>query len=268
MSKFISLSGGHGGSDSGATGNGYKEKDLSIELVNLIAKYLIEGYIGFVLNAIQEKNSSGQFKSVSSYGTESGFFASIHFNSNSGNAGTGTEVLQGKFGNARCRVINNVLAKYFTNRGIKEVDTDSYYMLREADFDMIVEICFINNKSDMEIYQKNKNKIAKDLADAIAKYEGLSKKEATVEYKKYASVSSENRNQYYDVRMKIEVGTGMIWEDLNATKSTGVTIGEYFKDFINSRYVGTIIKDGQKWWMHECLNSHGVKRYYCYKREM
>lgn len=182
MSKYICLSGGHGGTDSGAVGNGYKERDLTIELAKLIDKELKASYTGFTSKVIQEKDSNANFRSQSSYGTATGFYMSIHFNSNSGTPGTGTEILQGKYGSSRCKTINNVLSKYFKNRGIKKVDTDSYYMLREAEFDMIAEICFINNSSDMKTYQANKTKIAKDLAAAIATSEGLTKKDEPDKY--------------------------------------------------------------------------------------
>lgn len=178
MSKYIVFSAGHGGTDPGAVGNGYKEHTLALELWNLVADYIRDNYKDVVVKVVEEKDSNGNFKSFSSYwgNYKSGGAYSGHFNSYTSSSAHGTEVLVGNFGTKRCNAVNKALAKHFSNRGLKEVNTNDYYMLREVGFDMIMETCFISSKSDMDYYQKNKKTIAIDLAKAIASVEGLTKK--------------------------------------------------------------------------------------------
>lgn len=194
--KFITLTGGHGGTDSGAVGNGHKEKDVAMKFANLVSKYLKLQYTGMVITVQQEKTTKGEFKSVSTYWNKSntGGGYSFHLNANSGTPGHGTEVLKGKFGSARCDAVNHALAKWFDNRGVKNTDTNNFYMLREAGFDGIFEICFINNASDMKILMDNIEEIAKEVALAIGKVEGLMEKKSNTtnkrNYKKFKKVDS------------------------------------------------------------------------------
>lgn len=254
MSKFISISGGHGGDDPGAVGNGFKERELTIELANLIIKYLKEGYTGFTFKVQQEKVSPSNFRRPSDYGLANGFYMSIHFNAGGGH---GTEILQGKFGSRRCKIINDVLSKYFTNRGIKTPNTNDYFMLREADMDMIVEICFIDSKSDMDEYEKNKNKIAKDIADAIARSEGLTKKEATVEDKYYFEIIEKLRNGYV---LKPILDT-YIFNDFEAT-SKYTSMGKGSTPLSTTGGAGT---NDKGYYMHKTI-IHGNTKYVALKK--
>lgn len=171
-------SAGHGGSDPGAVGNGYKEKDLSIELTNGVNSFIKNNYEDPRMKLIQEKDNMGNFRPLSAYWGiyKSGVALSWHFNSSKDKSAHGTEVLQGKYGTSNIKPINDVLAKYFKNRGIKQPDVNNFYMLREMGFDGIIEVCFISNASDMKIYQANKKQIWAELGTAIAKLLGLKKK--------------------------------------------------------------------------------------------
>lgn len=197
--KFITITGGHGGTDSGAVGNGHKEKYVAIEFANLVVKHLKANFTGMTITCQQEKTSTAKFKTVSEYWDKSntGGGYSFHLNSNSGTPGHGTEVLKGNFGSERCNAVNKALDNWFVNRGVKDIDTSQYYMLREAGFDGIFEICFINNSSDMKILMDNIEEIAKDVALAIGEVEGLTKKKSNTtdkrNYKKFKKV-----NTYYN----------------------------------------------------------------------
>lgn len=265
--KFIVLSAGHGGTDPGAVGNGYEEHNLAWEFVKLVRDYLNNNYTGQTINTLEEKNSSGNFKTNSQYWTKatSGGAYSFHFNAASSASATGTEVLVGNYGTSRCTRINNALAKHFKNRGLKSVDTSQYYMLREVGFDMIAEICFISNSDDMKIYQANKSKIVANVGDAIATNEGLTKKTTTKKTYRYAKQVTECSG-YYRSHCQITSGSATIWTDINCTKSTGDNLNDRGIKFINSRYVKKIEKNGYYWWVHEYVTTKGNKRYYCYKR--
>lgn len=174
MSKKITMTAGHGGTDPGAVGNGYQEHALAWDFIKRVKKYLQDNYIRVNVTIFEEKNAKGQF--LASYGTAEGIYLSFHFNASTNINASGTEVLQGKYGTKYINEVSAALSRHFRPRGIKQANTDNFYMLREAGFDGIVEICFISNKGDMDYYIKNKDNIVASVAEAIASEAGLTKK--------------------------------------------------------------------------------------------
>jgi len=94
----------------------------------------------------------------------------IHFNSFNGQA-YGTEVLikAGYPADAEDTKLKNVLEKYFKARGFKSIDWlyNANAMAGTGISYRLLEICFIDNNSDMAIYEKHKQAIAKELVEAI-----------------------------------------------------------------------------------------------------
>lgn len=274
--KFITLTGGHGGTDSGAVGNGHKEKDVAMQFANLVSKYLKIYYTGVVITVQQEKTTKGEFKSVSAYWNKSntGGGYSFHLNSNSGTPGHGTEVLKGKFGSTRCDAVNHALAKWFDNRGVKNTDTNNFYMLREAGFDGIFEICFINNASDMKILMDNIEEIAKEVALAIGKVEGLTEKKGgqVKEFYFFEATELTRYTQFlYDGSKFMGKAKSMlkcindtyIYEDRECTvKNSGLKKGSTFVSLGNCGYGYN--KKG--YYTHDVITEYG-KFYVCYKKK-
>lgn len=157
----ILLSAGHGGTDCGSIGadNG-KEKDRTLELANLITSKLKQ--VGHQVTVKQEKNSSGNWNHANRNGFD--YALSIHFNAFNGTA-TGTECLYknavGKASELSKRVANVLGIK---DRGAKQ-RTDLYMM--DIDFDALIEVCFHDNKGDLEIYNNKKNEVATVIAEVI-----------------------------------------------------------------------------------------------------
>lgn len=174
MALKITMTAGHGGTDPGAVGNGYEEHAVAWAVVKDIKQYIIDNYVNPDVTVYEEKNSKGQF--LSTYGTGKGIYLSFHLNASTDKNANGTEILKGKYGKTYIDQVSEILGKYFKQRGIKDTDTDKFYMLREVEFDGIVEICFISSSNDMEKFFANRDKIIKDLADAIASEAGLNKK--------------------------------------------------------------------------------------------
>lgn len=174
MALKITMTAGHGGTDPGAVGNGYEEHAVAWAVVKDIKQYIIDNYVNPDVTVYEEKNSKGQF--LSTYGTGKGIYLSFHLNASTDKNANGTEILKGKYGKTYIDQVSEILGKYFKQRGIKDTDTDKFYMLREAGFDGIVEICFISNKGDMDYYIKNKDNIVASVAEAIASEAGLTKK--------------------------------------------------------------------------------------------
>ncbi|WP_249029629.1 N-acetylmuramoyl-L-alanine amidase [Tannockella kyphosi] len=171
--KLLLIS-GHGSGDSGAVGNGYKESDLTIEVVKNIKNYLDE-YMSVTVydtnrNAFKDCQK-GQFK-IGRYD----YILEVHFNAFNGKA-TGTEcfVTTREKGIGVEQKIMKKMAKYFKLR-----DNDAIFDgVKRKNFLVIntcksrgmsgclLEVCFIDNPSDIKIYQENKLEIAKDIGDAI-----------------------------------------------------------------------------------------------------
>ena len=176
----ILLISGHGAGDPGASGNGYKEADLTRELVNLIATRLRKYATVDIYN--QSRNA---FKDVKAGVFKPGkydYVLEVHFNAFNGNA-HGTEIYvtsREKGITVEQNIMKNMKA-FFTLR-----DNDSVFDgVKRENFAVInkcknlgmsgalLETCFIDNASDMRTYQENKNDIAQAIVNGIASGFGL-----------------------------------------------------------------------------------------------
>ena len=154
---------GHGDGDPGAIGNGYKERDLTLEVTNLLDAQHENIHAYTAGNVYAQGNLATVAKGYETV-TE------IHFNAFNKTA-KGTEVLihSAYEPDGVDTKILNVLSKYFQNRGIKKrSDLGNMNIAYNKGINYrLVEVCFIDNAEDIKIYQANKNKIAKEIAEAI-----------------------------------------------------------------------------------------------------
>ena len=109
-------------------------------------------------------------------------FVSIHFNSGGGH-GSEAFTKNGKYMEQADRVLKNLEALGFTNRGIKNREL---YVINHTNAPaMLIEVCFVDSKSDTDLYNKlGADIIAQALCNAIigeteeltmAQYEELKK---------------------------------------------------------------------------------------------
>jgi len=93
MAYKICIDPGHGGSDPGAVGNGFKEKDLTLKLALFLRDYLAadQNYEP-VMTRSTDINPSVNERATFGNNAKAALFMSIHFNSASGTSGTGFEV--------------------------------------------------------------------------------------------------------------------------------------------------------------------------------
>lgn len=93
-------------------------------------------------------------------------FVSIHFNAG---RGKGTEVYTygGKEHAEALNILKNMSKLGFTNRGVK--DGSSLYVVKRTNAKaMLIEVCFVDTKSDVELYeQRGANAVAKAICNAI-----------------------------------------------------------------------------------------------------
>ena len=169
MSKIFGLDAGHctSGADTGAQGNGYKEQDLTRQVVTYLSEYLEnEGHITKYCHchSASSVNESLRYRvnKANSLGVD--YFVSIHLNAG---GGVGTETYICARGGEAERVakrVNSKLVQYgYRDRGVK---VGNLYVIKNTNAPAIlVECCFIDSASDMTKFN------AKSIAKAIA--EGL-----------------------------------------------------------------------------------------------
>jgi len=185
MSKRkIWLSSGHGGNDSGAVGNGYTERDLAIELRQLIYTELCT--LG--ITAELDKNSNALKETIQAFRnlvSPSCILVDIHFNA-AGPTATGTETfipenytefeleLASKL--SKCIFDTLEIPLRGSVKGKLGVKTEAMSARKTLGFmrltgqNILLEIAFISNKSDMEKYQANKRMLAFKLANILYTY--------------------------------------------------------------------------------------------------
>lgn len=169
----ILLISGHGAGDSGAVGNGYKEADLTREVVNILKNKLsnyaqVEVY-NQSRNAFKDVGNGTLQVNWSNYN----YVFEVHFNAG---GGKGTEIYTTREEKAKTveQKVMDKLGQYFTVRGVKEKNFNVIYSAKKSGVSSaLLETCFIDNANDMNIYQSNKDGICQAIAEGIAEGFGL-----------------------------------------------------------------------------------------------
>ena len=133
------------------------------ELASLMKQYATKTHF------ITDKNVY-YFKNIETVSKGYESVTELHFNSFNTQA-YGTEVLikDGFKPDKTDTALKNVLEKYFKARGFKFVDWlyNANVMAETGISYRLIEVCFIDNNTDMAIYEKNKHAIARELMEAI-----------------------------------------------------------------------------------------------------
>lgn len=177
MRKII-ISAGHGGSDPGAAGNGFVERDLAIELRLLIVnelktKYGIDALIDSPQNALAQTLAwlRGKFSSKD-------ILLDLHWNSG---GGTGIEVIIPDVSSSFERNIAQVFADRISDitglkkrsGGVKPEGATARKRLgwmRPNAENVLIEMCFIDSRIDIAAYQNNKINISKAIAKVLFEF--------------------------------------------------------------------------------------------------
>lgn len=173
--KKVVVDFGHGvGKDRGANGIVSEES-----IINAVGSLVVKGLrsVGDEVLEVRPSSTSSVTDSLSqrcvsanNWGAD--LFISIHANAG---GGRGTEVFTygGKELVTARKVLNNIVALGFTNRGIKG---ESLYVTNHTNMDaMLLEICFVDTQSDIDLY--NSVGVAR-IANAIV--EGLTGRTSSV----------------------------------------------------------------------------------------
>lgn len=175
--KRVIISTGHGGLNDrlpGAVGNGYKEHDVVVELMHLVGEQLKTLGVAYTLMdesvaVTANQNVNNIVANHKALGLDSETLdISLHLNAG---GGTGTEVL---YNDVDMLPVAKEFSKEIASllglrdRGAK-LRTDLGF-LRGLKGDILIEVIFIDSKTDVQVYQAKKKEVAKLLAMLITKY--------------------------------------------------------------------------------------------------
>lgn len=180
--RKVYISAGHSsklgaGRDVGACSNGFFEGVEAAELRNIIYTELKK--LG--ITASVDKDDSilaDTLRAFKNLTTKDSIVIDIHFNSASESA-TGTETLvpdnPTQFEKDLAEAVNNSIVKTLglKSRGVKTEASSHHGRLgffRLTGENILLEVCFISNKSDMESYRKNRFILGKNIAEIIFKF--------------------------------------------------------------------------------------------------
>lgn len=170
---------GHHAKDPGAVSSKWIERDLNIEIGQLIIDHLINVSSGI---AIAHDHPTEDLKAVvarinklNANSSENDISLHIHFNAATPKA-TGTECFipyrhtedESKLAKRICADTSSVLG--IKNRGVKysaESNRGGLYVDQLTEVNILWEVCFLTNSEDMEAYTKNKRALAKAVGDIL-----------------------------------------------------------------------------------------------------
>ena len=167
MGKLICVDAGHGGTDSGAVGNGIKEKDIALKAALKLGELLKKQGFNVIFTRAADKfiNLGERCRIANSNAAD--LFISVHINSASSVQARGTETLcysQNSFAEI---VQKNLIERLKTkDRGVKE-RKDLYVLNGTKMLAVLLEIAFISNPQDASLLKKDL--FLDDFANAVVK---------------------------------------------------------------------------------------------------
>lgn len=173
---IVCIDAGHGGTDVGAVNKNRYEKDDNLKIAKLIEKYLQEHGIKTVMTRDNDTNVSLRQRCKIANREEADIFVSVH--RNSATTGNGIEIWTSSLKKKKdLNLANSILQKLAEteiqgNRGVKSGTAKGgftdYYVLKNTQMpSCLVELGFISDDKDNELFDKNLEHYAKAIADGI-----------------------------------------------------------------------------------------------------
>ena len=180
---MIVIDAGHGGIDSGASGNGLLEKDLTL----LISKYMKERFDELGIPSKMTRTTDETLtpservnRILNAYGNSPEVLViSNHINAG---GGEGSEVIYALRNNdfLSKEILNNIgstgqpIRKVYQRRLPSDQTKDYYFIHRNTGLTepIIIEYGFIDNKNDADRIKSNYKRYTEEVVKAVAKYKG------------------------------------------------------------------------------------------------
>ena len=175
---------GHGGTDSGATGNNLLEKDYNL----LISKYMYDRFKELGVPVAITRDSDTTLSPtdrvntiLNKFGNSSDvILISNHVNSGGGEGAEVIYALRNRDTLAK-RILENIgangqtIRKYYQRRLPSDTSKDYYFIHRNTGNlePLIVEYGFIDNTKDVEFLKENYEELAESVISAVANYIGI-----------------------------------------------------------------------------------------------
>ena len=168
------LDAGHGYNDmgngyysGGATGNGYVENELTVELAHMVQAILANEY--GVDMFVNDDGGPYRYRHAEAVAQGCDMIVSIHFNATPG--GSGSLTLVHSYNNAEMSwpLAEQVHPYLVSSMGLHDygIWPQEVAILGGQLPAILLEICFIDNYYDMQIYQANKSTVARNIAKGI-----------------------------------------------------------------------------------------------------
>ena len=170
MTKFT-VTAGHGGQDPGACANGYKEADLALWQRNTIASKLRQ--LGHTVLEDGEDSQNQPLKTAIALIPKAHKAIEIHFNASTNPLACGVEIIALPKDKALAQNIGSAIACTLGTklRGDKGFIDQSKSARGKLGFvsngGLIIEVCFITNKAEMDSYQDRKWLVASAIARVL-----------------------------------------------------------------------------------------------------
>lgn len=164
---------GHGGTDSGAIGNGFREKDLNLSIALACNEVLTAHGVTVLMSRTKDENDTITDEVNECNRFKPDLAVDIH---NNAGGGDGAEVFYHHLGGKGKTLAENVLTEIVktgqNSRGIKtrvnSSGKDYYAFIRETSAPaVIVECAFMDNSTDIQIIDTHKEQVA--MGTAIAR---------------------------------------------------------------------------------------------------
>lgn len=172
----ICIDPGHGGSDPGAVYKGRKESEDNLALAKEVAKELRRH--GVTVDETRSSDETASLRDRSNFENKGSYdyFISFHRNAFKPEAAQGVETYtylnaSAKAKGLAAKIQAALVTVGFTNRGVKEAN---FHVLRETKSPaVLVEIGFIDNSKDNQLFDSKRDGIIEGLTKAILSQLGI-----------------------------------------------------------------------------------------------
>ena len=156
MNKLVCIDAGHGGYDSGAVGNGIKEKDVVLKVVKRIGRLLGDRGISIMYTRISDIYVGLKERCQIANSLNADLFVSVHINSAASEQASGTETLCYNKNRLAEFIQKHLLSKLkLKDRGIKE-RKDLAVLNGTLMTAVLCELAFLSNKAEAEFIKTEK----------------------------------------------------------------------------------------------------------------